>query len=432
MLLRWLVATLGLLATIALGSSARADLSSDVERVARLWSGEGTKIVRHPPLFLEHGRPTMVTIDVSATDPDGCTRVAVMGERTMLFGVALASETDGGVNVDPEAEPDPSASRVRSSAGLAELMRCGDAQADLGNLVLLLGSPRGAVEVLSATSTGRLVGAAEMLPERGSGPLAPRGEPGRPPPPTPVAERLARARQGAIDEGAARVVDVSMNASPRGTGEFVLRMGEGCHRVTLLAAPLAAAPRLPADLDAEARDNESGRLLAKDRGEAIDARLDFCLGETSLVSVRYGGAPGPAEVTALDAVFTLPEGLPTAWGATVRAGLAGALRRRGAPSPVEDPIFEALGAHGTTMVPIEVVPGACYVAAVALLRGETRGMRLIAEIGDRQPQDQATPDQDGAAIAFCADVETSARLTLDVRSSQAFWSLAVFRLGTKP
>ena len=46
-------------------------------------------------------------------------------------------------------------------------------------------------------------------------------------------------------------------------------------------------PRRATDLDAEAHVQEGSRLLARDRADVPDARLDFCLGEQTVVDIGF-------------------------------------------------------------------------------------------------------------------------------------------------
>ena len=139
-------------------------------------------------------------------------------------------------------------------------------------------SPRTMVEVLVAHSAQPLPDISSILPEREVGPLAPRGDPGRPLEPGPLPERFVRAERRARVDGAAAVSRVTMRASPAGDGTFVLQLGDGCHRVVVLAEIPTAVPRRATDIDAEARDPLSDRMLVRDRGEAPDARLEFLFG----------------------------------------------------------------------------------------------------------------------------------------------------------
>jgi len=288
-------------------------------------------------------------------------------------------------------------------------------------------SARGALEIVVAHSAEPLGELRDALPERAFGPVAPRGNPGRPLEPGPLAERVTRAEERARAEGATRFARVPMLASPEGAGEYELRLGEGCHRVDVMAAVPPSFPHRATDVDAEAIDPE-GRLLARDRSESADARLDFCIGQTSRITVRYSGAAGLVPIVASDAVWPLPSAVPNHWGARARAGFALALRRRNAPAPTSPPILEALGALGPTFVPVSLEPGRCYLATVAIARGEPRGLRLAATLGDRFFRDETLDRPEGAALAFCTESEDSVRLDVEARGNGVWWTLALFAL----
>jgi hypothetical protein len=125
----------------------------------------------------------------------------------------------------------------------------------------------------------------------------------------------------------------------------------------------------------------------------------------------------------------MPARIPTRWGARARGGFASALFRRHAPDPPEPAIFESLGVQGPTTVHVEVQPGRCYLAALGVIRGEARSIRLSALVGDRVSRDDINDRAEGAALAFCAEDEVVARLDADVHGSYAWWSLQVWPMG---
>jgi hypothetical protein len=184
-------------------------------------------------------------------------------------------------------------------------------------------------------------------------------------------------------------------------------------------------------VDAEARD-ASGRVLVRDRADVPDARLDFCLGEPGRVSIPFTGAAGPVAVTLSDARWPLPAHLPARWGARGRAGLAGAFFRRRVPAPEGPPIFESFGATGATLVAVPLVPGRCYLAALASLRGETRLLRLDATVGEHSRRDNALDRPEGVAVSFCTESEDVARLVAEVRGNAVWVGLAVWPMGSAP
>ena len=290
-------------------------------------------------------------------------------------------------------------------------------------------SARGAVEILVATSDKPLAEIGELLPERASGPMAPRGNAGRPLEPGPIAERIARAELRARTEGAARVSRVKTRASATGSGEFALSLAEGCHHLELMADVPAVSPHAPTDVDAEAHD-PTGRTLAKDHGDVPDARLGFCLGEPTLVTVPFAGAAGPVQVTLSDAQWPIPTHIPTQFGARARAGFAASLHHRHAQGPVDDPVLLVIGVQGSTTIPVELVPGRCYVASLAFIRGDARNVHLsVAGLG-HVLQDDSNEHVESGGIAFCAITETQATIEAVVYGNSPWWALAVWSMGS--
>lgn len=421
-------------------ASARADLQADAERLLAAWKGRGARVERLDPLFLERGRSrTLAVVPASAPAEEsepGCLTVALLGARTLELNAAL----DGGM---PPPVPLPRAlaaaltrppddeARLRSSGGALLLSRCGAERAELQRINVETSSPRGAVEVIVARSLIPLGEIREVLSERAAGTIAPRGDPGRPIVPGPLPERLARAERRARAEGAAGSVRGLMRASPIGAGQFDLELGEGCHRLELMADVPTLVPLRITDVDAEVHVQEGGRLLARDRADVPDARLDFCLGEPTVVEVPFVGAAGPVGVALLRSSWPLPMNLPLRWGTRARAGFATALRLRHVADPLGPPLLETIGVGGVTQVPMEVEPGRCYLASVALIRGESKAIRFSAHTGDRTAHD-ALERPEGASIAFCAETERSALFEVDLRGGSPWWVLAVWPQGAAP
>ncbi len=319
--------------------------------------------------------------------------------------------------------------RTRSAGGAAVISRCGANSLELKRITVEVTSPRAAVEILVARSAAPLGEVREALPERAAGLLAPRGDPGGPLELGPIEGRVARADRNARSEGASRVVKTVTRASPAGLGRVQLKLGEGCHRLDVMAEVPSVVPRRATDLDAEAHVLENGRLLARDRADVPDARLDFCLGEQTVVEVSFAGASGPAPVTVSDALWTTPSTVPVRWGLRARAGLAGALIKRRAPAPAEDALFRIRRRPGRD-------PGADPRGAGALLprRRRVDSRRRAGDPHDRDagrahPHDEALERPEGAAIAFCAGTERSAVIDVDVRGNAPWWVLSVWSMG---
>lgn len=415
--------------------------------MVKVWSAKGAQVTRLSPVFVEHGRLRPISLEAWVKGPavtgkaaENCLTVAVVGPRTAEFGVDT-DETGTGASAlarlleRKESPPgrggsrEEAARRTKSAGGTLTISRCGLDRVELRTLVIELQSLRSALEVVVAASREPLGDVREVLPERSFGPVAPRGDPGRPLEPGALTERLARADRRARLDGAESVVRTGMKASILGTGELSLRLAEGCHRLELLAEVPQVIPRRATDVDAEARESETGRPLARDRADSADARLEFCLGEATAVDVQFLGAAGPVMVMASDARWPVPKMVPSHWGPRARGGLSMALRRRGAPSPREQAIFETLGVQGETSVPLEVEPGRCYLAAVSVLRGDVRGLRLSAGIGGRVLRDEAPDRGDGAAVTFCSEAERSALMRVEARGNSPWWVLVVWPMN---
>jgi hypothetical protein len=428
------LAPLGL-AVLAFGAPARAELTDDAARVAKLWSEAGGDVERLPAVFVEHGRAQRLTLSDARDAKPGCLTVALLAVRTAEFlahPVLPPGTTDASADRSATADQAPGdaeTGRERSVGGAALLSRCGAARTDLARVDIEIGSGRAAVEIVVARSESGVAPLARVLPERDVGPVAPRGDPGGPLEPGPLPVRVARAERRARADGAEHVERFIIRADGSGVGRASLQLREGCHRVDVMAEVPSSLPHRTTDIDAEARD-AAGRLLARDAADVPDARLDFCLGEPSTVLIPFVGAAGAMPVTLSAARWPISARVPTRWGPRSRAGFAAALFKRRAPEPRTDPILESLGVQGQTSVPLEVVPGRCYLAALAPMRGEARSMRLTATVGDRVVRDETSERPEGVALSFCAERATVARFDADVRGNFAWWALAVWPMGS--
>ncbi|MBK8258749.1 MAG: hypothetical protein IPK82_39595 [Polyangiaceae bacterium] len=465
--------------------SARADLKADADRLAQAWSAKkGVTVRRLSPLFLEHGRAFQVNLAegepkaVAPTAPSssapaasakstapatsaapakssapsapsgstntappnavketGCMTVVFLAPRTSEFAVLSHPANiaaPASLPLDHPALANDASTPLKAQAGVATLSRCGKEQRErpLENERALAQSisQRTAVEVLVVRSTSPLDAVDTILVDRAVGPVAPRGDTGRPLDPGPLTDRINRVEKRAKDGGTSRIVKVPMRASNTGTGTFALRLSEGCHAVDLLADVPPNAIR-GTDVDGDVRVAETGRMLARDRGEAPDGHMEFCLGETTNVEVGFLGASGPVEVTLVDANWPLAESIPAEWGPDARGDIAFALRRRHTPALPSHPIATFVGVQGETVVPFTVEPGQCYIAVTAYMRGQSRSLRLSVEIGDRAPRDEVAERAEAAQVAFCAKTEDRAKLRVLTRGEQPWWTALIWRVS---
>ena len=180
-------------------------------------------------------------------------------------------------------------------------------------------------------------------------------------------------------------------------------------------------------MDAEIRDSDED-LLARDRTDNADARLELCVGQTTSATVIFAGAPADAPVIATHAWWPIPAHIPLLWGPEPRARMAHALLSRKASAPPEEAAALYNGLAGATPIPVAVEPGACYLAVAAVTNGHARGLGLRAAIGAQESRDERTGDDDGAVVAFCARDHRYARLEVEARGASITWALALYRL----
>jgi hypothetical protein len=375
-------------------------------------------------MFLEHGLPRAVRLPdgAFAATGSGCTTVAILAPRSMDFVV----------RIDPVLTPKHHATggrAERSTAGAVTVSECGASRAGLARLSVELRAARAVLETVVATGEQAAGSIADALPERASGPVAPLADAGPRMVTEPVQNRVRRAEQRSHALGATVVKAQMFTAEVDGTGREVVRLDEGCHRIDLFAENL---PKHPMDLDSEIREAATERLLARDRSDAPDARLELCAGASMGADLVFAGAPGPVHVTMLDAVFALPHAAPTTWGARARAGIAGAwLRHRVGPIDTE-PVEQRLGVAGLTSFPLWIEPGACYVAALGIMRGEPRLIALTAKVDTRIAFDSSAGIAEGSSVAFCSEESDAALFDVEVRGGAASWVLALYQLGSRP
>jgi hypothetical protein len=409
------------LALLVLSRPARADLAADADELARRWAASGLRTTRLAPVFLEHGRARPVRLPLEAYDSGRttCTTIAFLTGRS----------TDFVVRIDPVntlKHPASGAHAERSIAGTVLVSECGAARDAFTRLSIELRVARAALETVIAVGEAPAPAIAETIPERASGPAAPLADPGPRSALEPLAVRARRAEERAKNAGAAAIRAQSFTSEQDGSGRELVHLEEGCHRIDLLAE---LSGTQPIDLDAELRETSTERLVARDRSDAPDVRLELCAGSAMGVDMVYAGAPGGVEIMLLDAIYPLPKGAPTIWGARARAALAAALWRRKLPALDDPPVEQRLGVAGVTSMPIAVEPGRCYVAALGTIRGDPRSVTLTAKVDTRIAFDANAGLVDGSAVAFCSGGTDRVRIDTEVRGSAIAWVLDIWRVG---
>lgn len=408
------------------------DVREAARRVEADWRKAGGATVTLTPRFLYDDDGATVVLPDSppgvAGAAAGCVSVAVVGARGLSFHAKIAGASDDPLVDEP--------GRSSSLAGVLELARCTGAPPK--SFVVASDAGRGALEIVVAWSRGPLPALKAVLPERSGGPAPAPQDPGLLPPLPSVERRADAAEQRARRDGGDVEVRAQQRAGVEGAGTAPVELEEGCHTVEVFSAeaPPGAKPapngrrRARLDIDAELRDDED-TLLAKDRSESPDARLELCVGEATDAEVIFAGAPPGATVIVTHASWKIPARLPELWGPVARARMAKVMRSRHMLAPLDPPIALAQGGAGATMVPIAVEPGACYFAVAAVNQGHARGLGMRAVLGPRETSDERGAADDAGLVAFCAGDRAQARLEVEARGSGIAWGLAVFRSASR-
>ncbi|MBX3208852.1 MAG: hypothetical protein KF764_27725 [Labilithrix sp.] len=418
------IAGAALVAALAAAPDARADAREVAARVLEQWNDVGARTSVVPPRFIFDDETILVPIPPADDAADaGCTQIAVIGARGLSFRARLSDAP-----MDPLLAPEPSA-RASSSAGVLELRRCERGRPEVRHVVITAEAGRGAVDVVVGRSARPLPALASLIPERTGGAVPPPPEAGALPPLVAQDKRAEAAETRARRDGATVRDRTRARAGDDGSGEEELELDEGCHRVEVFGRELSRerpGRRFRLDVDAELRDGD--QLLARDRTEAPDARLETCVGAPTRVSLVYAGSPPYSEVLVTRGTWPLPARLPPIWGPVTRSKMARAMFLRHVAVPADDPVYLAQGATGTTPLPLSVETGGCYVAVVGIARGHARQLQLRALVGARESTDERGAAEEAALTAFCVRAHEPARLEVLARGTGVSWGLALFRV----
>jgi hypothetical protein len=396
---------------------ARAELREAAERVAQSWRDGGAYVVVDRTRFLNdaESEPWLLPPLPESTGAE-CTTVVLLGARGLGFHVNLGA-----------AEADE---RIPSEAGALAFERCSGPVSR--RILVTADSGRGAIETVVARSARGVKPLREILPERAGNAMPPSAEPGSLPLLSPPSRRAEMAEARARRDGATVAARATLEARADGTGSGTDLLVPGCHVLELLApdARTASPGRAKVDLDAEMRDGSGDRVLARDRSDAPDARLSACVAEDTPVDLGFVGSPPRAPVLVAHWVWPLPAHLPSIWGGEAVARMAHVLLTRRVATLLREPVALKQGGSGATPVVVEVEPGACYVALLAVIQGTARTVTLRARVGALESLDDRGPDENAAVVAFCAGPSDVANLDVEVHGTPLLgWGLALYRLA---
>ncbi len=443
----WARSLLALLLALSVSLAARpvgAELLADAEALLKAYKALGAQSARLSTVFLAEGQSRTIATGSPAA-VGGCWKLVAIAARHISFtlqspalpGAASpkeqqlpAHQSKAGVAQIELCQPAMSSAAVPASAavpggGESSQRRGGPG---LKQVTVTMASERGTIDILVATFRAHLPAVEAVLPQRALGPRAPRSELGKSLALAPLAARVARARASARRDGARAIVAATARATAKGTGSLVLNLAAGCHRLSVLAAA-GDGDGVAVDVDAEVRLFGAKKPLRRDRSHAPDARLDFCLGKTNRVELRFLGAGGAVGVRVFDALWPLPEAIEASWSPRLKASIAWALHRRRAPALRVAPSLQLIGGAGPTETAVVLAPNACYFAAFGAYSGEASAGRLTVRVGGREVHDNTAKPPHSGAVSFCTGSERKATLRVALHGRAVWWRLVLWPLG---
>jgi hypothetical protein len=282
-----------------------------------------------------------------------------------------------------------------------------------------------------------------------------------PPQAQPLAPRLRKAVRASEDAGytvsATKTVAVAVQGTEPGTTEIAripMDLLPGCHRLAVLFEP-RAAPRYDIDADvierlepsASGSPVQGARILASDTGDGADATLGLCIAAPTAITIRVQGfrsVGGTLHVVPaarpLDTAFGTGDfpggGSPNALAAAV----ATALRARGVADLHGDLRSLRQGIGGRTGFVVPVVPGHCYVAAVAATEGSVDRLSLAVSgegfaSDDRGGRGKTAEggrpggEDVAAMVAFCTENHEERSVQIAAFGRSVAWTFALIDVG---
>jgi hypothetical protein len=394
---------------------ARATLANDVSELKSHWALTGRVEELRPRLLGRGERLPLVLPEWSTrAEQQGCTSLVVLGSPSVSFALHLR-EDDG-------AEPEP------SQVGWAQLVRCGDARAELELVWLEMRSPRGVLQAVVAGAAAPLPTPGALLGHRDPGPLSESGEAGTVPLLASLDSRASAWESQAKRDGAVQIEHQMLRATNGQIAGARLELPTGCHRLSALSVQTVRTA-LPRDVDLFVRGETFPVLGRQDQTENADAEVEFCLGKPTPVRLAVMGLmPGDRSMLQ-HASFPLPDGLPERWGTEPRARLAEAFFRRGFRGQLRGPVDEALGVAGRTTLPLSLEQETCYVAGVSVIQGSVKALAVEVSLPDVEGARDGTSTESAIALAFCASESVEAALRVEAIGPSVAWFAVLFRIG---
>lgn len=405
-----------LLATFTSSAPLRAELADDADAIAAAWA-PAAHVERLAPRFAVAGEPLVIALPPDATDSrrDGCTTVAVLGAVSTTFAALLADFDHGKLQAE---------SFLPSVAGAVHVVRCGAERAHLDTIGIQMRSPHAVLETVVATSVRPLVDLRAVLGHRDPGAVLSLPGPGPAPPPGPIEGRARAVERAFARDGATEITPRLAPTDATGSGQILLDLAPGCHRIAVLSTSRGRGDVAP-DVDAELAW-ANGRVAAEDRTDSPDAALLACTGEHRLGVLAYGGSVPREPVMILQSRTELPEGLSRSVGPDGLGRMARVVAEYHVGLPATQPVYSSLGVAGITELPVEVEPGQCYVAIVSAIQSETRLLSLDVETGATKTRAHTDDPDDAVLVSFCAGAVERARFDVEAHGKDVVWVFALW------
>lgn len=409
------------LSLLAWPGLAQAELVDDVAKLKQAWRG-AAQLTSQAPRLLERGAQLPLGLRPSLlTHERRCATVVLLAAPNVSF--ALRSVHGSAASQPPEA----------SVAGLLQLSRCEERREELASLVLEMRSPRGVIEVLSASSDAPLPAARGYLSARDPGPI-PRPRNVGPPASLPsLGSRVLALRRDAAARGSAEFQRVGLTTDNAGRGSRDLEAPPGCYRVDILGPQAPEGWRGGTDVDLDVRRLPDGALVGSDRSEALDAHLEYCTSGGGAVRLSYsGGLPG-VPLLGLVTRWPLPRGMPGHWSESTKSQLALYLLRGRRSADLLHSAKrqrEWLGVAGLSRVSLPTQAGACYSLFLAPHAGTPEAFALVARQGSTYSENQSIAAGSATHLSFCARQSGSARIDVEAQGSSLIWRLIAYQTGS--
>lgn len=412
----------GASAELVVGARAQRSgtLGQQVLELSQSWSRVG-RVTELAPRLLHGGEQLELPWMPSQNDFGrlGCVTIAALGTTNLVFHLMI---------LDEKGRSSERAWPIPSAAGVAAVTRCGKGRASLRRLAIQLGSRRGILQFVVLESAEPPPAIEEVLPGRDPGPSRTPPEIGSGPTLAPLASRLEGLRKAELESGAT-VREESVRSDGRGRGTRSFGLAPGCYRFGVLAPNDL---RAPPDVDARLVAVGSDEVLALDQEHAGQASLSHCVARFERVRLEYHGAPPQAQVVILEARWTIPDTIPEIWGSQARQGLARELLSRGHLALPSLPIDATLGVRGRSRWTVQVAPEACYIAALAPLRGRLTRVAIRVDSEGSLSAPHQDDGRSGSALTFCSEGRSLVQVEVGTAGTALTWIAALWPLSGTP